>query len=166
MRDFLGGSSGKEPACQCRRCRRRRFNPWVEKIPWRRKWQPTPVSLPGESHGQRRAVPTKSWTQLKWLSTHIRSQGWGSWLYCISTPPTCLVAVLSLYFQLWKIFSASLQIILVDICFVNNYNFAVPVGGSKSESVSCSVMSNSLWPHGLQSGVRLLCPLGFSRQEC
>ena len=30
------------------------FDPWVSKIPWRRKWQPTPVFLPGESHGQRR----------------------------------------------------------------------------------------------------------------
>jgi len=29
------------------------FDPWVRKIPWRRKWQPTPVLLPGESHGQR-----------------------------------------------------------------------------------------------------------------
>ena len=29
------------------------FNPWVGKIPWRRKWQPTPVFLPGESHGER-----------------------------------------------------------------------------------------------------------------
>ena len=29
------------------------FNPWVGKIPWRRTWQPTPVFLPGESHGQR-----------------------------------------------------------------------------------------------------------------
>ena len=29
------------------------MDPWVEKIPWRRKWQPTPVFLPGESHGQR-----------------------------------------------------------------------------------------------------------------
>ena len=31
-----------------------RFSPWVRKIPWRRAWQPTPVFLPGESHGQRR----------------------------------------------------------------------------------------------------------------
>ena len=30
------------------------FNPWVWKIPWRRAWQPTPVFLPGESHGQRK----------------------------------------------------------------------------------------------------------------
>ena len=33
-----------------------RFNPWVGKIPWRRKWQPTPVFLPGKSHGQRSLV--------------------------------------------------------------------------------------------------------------
>ena len=32
------------------------FNPWVGKIPWRRKWQTTPVSLPGKFHGQRRLV--------------------------------------------------------------------------------------------------------------
>ena len=40
--------SGKEPVCQCRR---HDFDPWVKKIHWRRKWQPTPVSLPGEFHG-------------------------------------------------------------------------------------------------------------------
>ena len=41
---------------QCRSFRRRGFDPWVGKIPWRRAWQPTPVFLPGESHGQRRLV--------------------------------------------------------------------------------------------------------------
>ena len=40
--------SGKEPACQCRRCG---FDPWVEYFPWRKKWLPTPVFLPGKSHG-------------------------------------------------------------------------------------------------------------------
>ena len=39
----------KESACQCRRHKRCRFDPWVGKIPWRRKWQPTPVFLPGKS---------------------------------------------------------------------------------------------------------------------
>ena len=34
-------------------CGRPEFNPWVGKIPWRRKWQPTPVFWPGKSHGQR-----------------------------------------------------------------------------------------------------------------
>ena len=46
---FPGGASGKEPTCQCRRHKRRGFDPWVKKIPWRRAWQPTPVFLPGES---------------------------------------------------------------------------------------------------------------------
>ena len=50
------GVSGKEPACQCRGCRRGWFDSWVRKIPWRRKWQPTPVFLPTESHGQRSLV--------------------------------------------------------------------------------------------------------------
>ena len=53
---FPGGSSGKEPACQCRRHKRSGFDPWIGKIPWRRKWQPTPEFLPGKSHGQRSLV--------------------------------------------------------------------------------------------------------------
>ena len=49
---FPSGASGKEPACQCRRHKRREFDPWVGKLPWRRAWQPTPVFSPGESQGQ------------------------------------------------------------------------------------------------------------------
>ena len=52
---FLGGASGKEPTCQCRRHRRHGFNPWAGKIS-RRAWQPTPVFLPGEFHGWRSLV--------------------------------------------------------------------------------------------------------------
>ena len=52
---------GKQPACQRRRCRRRRFDPWVGKIPWRRKWQPTPIFFPGKFHGQRRLVGYCPW---------------------------------------------------------------------------------------------------------
>ena len=57
----------KEFACSCRRCG---FDPWLGKIPWKRKWQPTPVFLPGKSHGHRSLVGyspwgCKSWT---WLS--------------------------------------------------------------------------------------------------
>ena len=56
-----GGSRGKELACQGRRLKRCGFNPWVGKIPWRRKWQPTPVFLPRESHGQRSLVGHGPW---------------------------------------------------------------------------------------------------------
>ena len=69
---FPGGASGKEPACQGRRHKRSRFNPWVGKIPWR-AWQPIPVFLPWESHGWRSLAVkrvTKSQTWLKRLSMH------------------------------------------------------------------------------------------------
>ena len=49
-------SKGKESAC-----RRPGFDPWVGKIPWRREWQPTPVLLPGESHGQRSLIGCSPW---------------------------------------------------------------------------------------------------------
>jgi len=41
--------------------KRRGFNPWVGKIPWRRKWQPTPVFLLGKSHGQRTLAGYSPW---------------------------------------------------------------------------------------------------------
>ena len=53
LEGFPGGASGKEHTCQCRRHKRRGFNPWIMKIPWRRAWLPTPAFLPGEFHGQR-----------------------------------------------------------------------------------------------------------------
>ena len=53
---FPSGASGKEPVCQCRRHKRHWFDLSVRKIPWRMAWQPTPVFLPGEYHGQRTLV--------------------------------------------------------------------------------------------------------------
>ena len=50
--------SGKESACQWRR---HVFNPWVRKIPWRKKWQPTLISLPGKFHGQRILASYSPW---------------------------------------------------------------------------------------------------------
>ena len=52
FKGFPGGGRGKERACQCRRCKRPRFDTWVGKIPWRRARQHTPAFLPGEPHGQ------------------------------------------------------------------------------------------------------------------
>ena len=46
---------------QYRRCKRGGFNPWVEKIPWRRKWQHTPVFLPEKYHGQRSLAGYSPW---------------------------------------------------------------------------------------------------------
>ena len=50
----------------CQQCLRPGFDPWVEKIPWRREWQPTPVSLPGQFHGQRNMTESLS------LSLYLR----------------------------------------------------------------------------------------------
>ena len=46
---FLVGARGKESACQCRTCKRHRFDPWMGKTLWSRKWRYTPVFLPGKS---------------------------------------------------------------------------------------------------------------------
>ena len=48
-------------SCHCRRPRRPGFDPWIRKIPWRRKWQPTPVFLPGELCGQWSLMGYSSW---------------------------------------------------------------------------------------------------------
>ena len=71
---FPGGASGKEPACRCRRHKRRGFNPWVGKIPWRRAWQPIPVFLPIDSHGQRSLAGYSPWVPKELDTTeHVHS---------------------------------------------------------------------------------------------
>ena len=70
--------SGKEPTYQCRKCRRHRFDPWVRKIPWRRKWQPTLVFLPEKSCGQRSMVGCSPWgckesDMTEWACTHTHT---------------------------------------------------------------------------------------------
>ena len=53
--------SDKESTCQYRKHRRPGFDPWVGRNPWRRKWQPTSVFLPGQSHGQRNLAVYSPW---------------------------------------------------------------------------------------------------------
>ena len=64
--------SGKRICLQCRRCRRSGFDPWVRKIPWRRKWQHTSVFLPAKSHGQRSLVGYSPWGHQE-LNTHVHT---------------------------------------------------------------------------------------------
>ena len=58
---FPGGTNGKEPACQYRRPKRPGFHHWIGKIPWKTARQPSPVFLPGESHGQRSLAGFSPW---------------------------------------------------------------------------------------------------------
>ena len=69
--------SGKESAWQSRRCRRQGFDSWLGKIPWSRKWQCTPVFLPGKFYGQRSLMGYSLWyceesDTMEQLSTHAR----------------------------------------------------------------------------------------------
>ena len=54
-------SDKKKSTCQCRRCKRHRFDPWVGKIPRSRKWQPPPLGLLGKFHGQRSLAGYSPW---------------------------------------------------------------------------------------------------------
>ena len=67
----------KESTGQCGRLERRGLDPWVRKIPWRRKWQPTLVFLPGKFHGQRSLVSYSPW------SCRESNMMWhdGEWMY-------------------------------------------------------------------------------------
>ena len=75
---------GKEATCQCRRHRRREFNPWVRKIPWNRKLQSTPAFLPGEFHGQGSLAGYSPWRHKEqtWLS---------NWADMIHQSPPCQI---------------------------------------------------------------------------
>ena len=66
LKSFPGGSDGKGV---CLQCRRPRFNLWVGKMPWRRKWQPTPVLLPGKFHGWRSLGGYSPWGRKEWDTT-------------------------------------------------------------------------------------------------
>ena len=82
--------SGEEPICQCRRCKRHGFDPWVRKISWNRKWQPTPVFLPGRFRGQRCLTGYSPWggkesDMTEHVGTHVRAR---THTHTLSTCPT------------------------------------------------------------------------------
>ena len=85
---YSGSASGKESTCQYRRWKRHKFDPWIWKSPWSRKWQPTPIFLPEKFYGQRalratvRGV-TKSLTQLS------------DWAHCLPCSSMALWRVLA-----------------------------------------------------------------------
>ena len=83
--------NGKESTCQCRRPG---FDPWVGKIPWRRESQPTPVFLPGESHGQRSLVGYSPWGHKELDTTeHKHAQTPGHIFYNMGYNPILLYFV-------------------------------------------------------------------------
>ena len=80
----IGGSSGKESDCHCRRHKKHEFNPWVGKILWRRAWKPSPVFLPGKFHGQRSLVGYGPWGHTvghDWATEHTHIHIYNCVLY-------------------------------------------------------------------------------------
>ena len=110
-----GGAVIKNLPANSRRRKRCEFDPWVGKIPWRRAWQPTPVLLPGESHGQRSLVGYSPWIAKSqtWLSdwaqaktTHSLISSMSSLNSCLSneSPPTTLFKISTNAFLLYPNF--------------------------------------------------------------
>ena len=101
---FPGGSDGKESACQCRRCG---FDPRIGKIPWRRKWQPAPVFLPGKSHGQRSLVGSNTWGCkqqtyfINWSLLSITHTFLGNFMY--SSQDEWMLVIHQKFWMFWKI---------------------------------------------------------------
>ena len=111
--------SGKESACQCSR---HRFDSWVGKIPWRRKWQPTPVFLPGKSHRQRSLVGYGPWgckesDTTERLSSHRK----GEFVYNvvlssgIQPSDSVIIHIRLLFFQIF-FFHLSLLTVTNSVC--------------------------------------------------
>ena len=151
----------KELACQSRRCKRHGFDPWGRKILWRRKWQATPVFLPGESHGQTEELDSpKSWTRPRQLSTHCDDR----------LPPYdrhCIFSIFFLSTLFYSYFFLNLEAehpTTLGILLVHEYNMSylgyfllVLLYVYFSVQFSHSVVSNSLRPHGWQH-IRPPCP--------
>ena len=104
---FPGGISGDESACQHRKYKRCVFSPWVGKIPWRRKWQHTPVFLPWKSHGQRNLVGYSPWGRrepdMTQHSTRVFTQAPGYW--CSPSHLTLRALLLCVAFHSLTLFS-------------------------------------------------------------
>ena len=83
--------SGRESACQCWRCKRHWLDPWVGKIPKNRKWQTSPVFLPGKFQGWRSLVGCKKQDTTEQLTTqtHIKCFQILSSKYKLTDPGVC-----------------------------------------------------------------------------
>ena len=102
-----GSSDGKRI---CLYCRRPRFDSWVRKIPWRREWQPTPVFLPGESHGQRGLAGYSPWdheesSTTEWLTLSLSGHViLFAATYFFSFFFFDLRSILHLFLKIWKLY--------------------------------------------------------------
>ena len=105
---FPGGSMVKSTLANAGDAKRREFQPWVGKIPWRRKWQPTPVFWLGKSHGERSQVGysprgRKELDMTEPMSTHTScATSWNKqWINIIKSKGIAFHVPSVIYFQAW-----------------------------------------------------------------
>ena len=105
--------SSKESVCQCWR---HGFDPWVKKVPWRRKWHPTPVFLPGKSHGQSRLVGYSPWG-CKVSDTTEQLSNWAC-MHVIYIKERDLYRDINLYISYWFSFPGEpwYSILVFNVC--------------------------------------------------
>ena len=152
----------KEPACQCRSQKRCWSDPQIRKIPWRRVWQPTPVFLPGKSHGQRSLESYSQWGR-KELDTTEATQHmtlltkpdfiqissvvpflshdsiWHTTLHLVMSPPSLLIFTL--------ILSSSFSVEETEAQVINSLAKGTePLGGGiRVQPQACLIQSPSLY---------------------
>ena len=159
----------KEPACQCRRHKKRQFDPWVWKIPWRRAWHPIPVVLLEELHGQREKPGG-----LQSIGSQRIGHDWSD-LACMHR---INIQKLTIFYQYILLLLSHFS--RVRLCATpetaahqaplslgfsrqehwSGLPFPSPMHESEKSKWSRSVVSNSSWPPGLQP-TRLLHPWDF-----
>ena len=123
--------NGKEPTCQSKKNKRHSFDPWVGKIPWRRKWQPSPVFLPRKSYGQRSLVGYSPWSRKELARTErLSTNNRPSPTVWISLQRSCFVLKFSpnhllikhIYLTyghiVWRLSFFFYKVILLDFHFV------------------------------------------------
>ena len=116
----------KESTCHCRRCESRRFDPWVRKIPWRRKWQSTPVFLPGKSPWTKKPGRLQSMGLQRvghnWVQAHTWTVGEKWYVTRKEMLPNC--------WDLWvlpsRTYSVSWGIQYVCLCFLPSTGCLLP----------------------------------------
>ena len=108
------------------------FDPWVRKIPLRRKWQPTPIFLPGKSRGQRNLVGYNPWVtkesnMTKWLSRgylpwlpvtalHSWNRAWSCWqLKAICWWPSPHLVSKAVWVLHWRVYHSLLPVLYFSI---------------------------------------------------
>ena len=155
--------SGKASTCQCRRCKGCGFDPWVRKIPWSKKWQPTPVFLPGKFHGQRSLSGYSPWGHKEldpteqltlWLSLdkcgkvfEALSISLGTWwmldIIVLVGINDCFVQSLGGMCSLWLSFPCILRALVSSVLCEQGHSSSVAASHSLHSQPWVSVLKNT-----------------------